>query len=398
MGTIDILAETRQIESDIIQWRRALHQIPELGLELPQTVGFVTHILDKLEVTYDDSYVNGNAIVATIVGTKNAPSERVLAIRADMDGLPIKEETGLAFSSINDNMHACGHDGHTAVLLGVAKLLQAHRDQFSGTVKLLFQPGEESPGGAQPMIDEGVMENPTVTRVIGAHQGAISPESTGSFNLKSGPLMAAPDIFSIEITGQGYHGAYPESSHDPIAALGQLITAIQTIKSRNIPAIEPAVISITRVQGGTNHNIIPERVFVEGTVRTLNEAVRQRIKDRLKQICLGVGATMDLDCNLTYTDMYPALINDDQVTEDVYHSLAELFSETHLNRLENPLMGGEDMACFLQQAPGTYFFIHNPGIIDGKFHGHHHPKFDIDESKLHLAVAAFIKITLDYLN
>ena len=195
MGTIDILAETRQIESDIIQWRRALHQIPELGLELPQTVGFVTRILDKLEVTYDDSYVNGNAIVATIAGTKNMASERVLAIRADMDGLPIKEETGLAFSSINDNMHACGHDGHTAVLLGVAKLLQAHRDQFSGTVKLLFQPGEESPGGAQPMIDEGVMENPTVTRVIGAHQGAISPESTGTFNLKSGPLMAAPDIF-----------------------------------------------------------------------------------------------------------------------------------------------------------------------------------------------------------
>lgn len=399
MTALKRLNAARSINTDIINWRRHLHQIPEIGQSLPKTVAYVSSVLTSLGIEHDRHFVNGNGIVATIKGTKTPNTSRVLAIRADMDGLPIQEETNLPFQSTNQYMHACGHDGHTAVLLGTAALLSTHTDHFSGAVKLIFQPAEEGPGGAQPMIDEGVLHNPTVTRIIGVHQGAISSEpTTALFNVKSGPLMASADVFTITITGVGYHGAYPEFSQDPIVAASQLITAIQTIKSRHISATQPSVISITSVTGGSNHNIIPCQVTLEGTVRTLDESVRQDIKQHLARICAGIGSALNVHCHLDYTDMYPVLVNDDVVTTETAHALTQLFGDTHVHHLTQPLMGGEDMACFLHEVPGTYFFMHNPGLIDGIFHGHHHPKFDIDESKLHLCTAAFVHIALDYLS
>lgn len=398
MSQINVVELAKLVEEDVIKWRRDLHQIPELGLELPKTVAYVTAVLEELGIDYDASYVNGNGIVALIHGTKDgAETNRVLAMRADMDGLPIKEATGLEFSSLNENMHACGHDGHTAMLLGAAKILQENRDQFNGTVKLLFQPGEEYPGGAKPMIEEGAMNNPKVTRVIGFHQGHIDPKlPKGTIAYKEGAMMASMDRFLIEIKGKGYHGAYPENSQDPIVAAGQLITALQTIKGRNIKAVNPAVVSITRVHAGYNQNIIPDTAELEGTVRALNDETREFIHHKIEQIAHGIGAALGVECVVTYDYKYPPVTNDAQVTQEVVHSLETIFPGK-LVEIEEPLMGGEDYAFYLYEAPGTFLFLSNPADIEGQFHGHHHAKFDVDESLFHMATASFVKEALDYL-
>lgn len=396
MPQLNAVELAKAVENDMIKWRRDLHQIPELGLVLPQTVAYVKAVLDELGIEYDASFVNGNAIVGLIHG--KADSDKVLAMRADMDGLPIQEATGLSFTSLNENMHACGHDGHTAMLLGAAKILQENRDQFSGTVKLLFQPGEEYPGGAEPMIKEGAMKNPTVTRVMGFHEGQIDPRvPKGTIAYKKGPMMASMDRFLIEVNGKGYHGAYPEESRDPIAAAGQLITALQTIKGRNVKAVNPAVLSITRVQGGFNQNIIPDKVELEGTVRALNDETRAFIHQKIEKIAQGIGAALDVECVVTYDYKYPPVTNDAQVTEEVVESLEKIFPG-QLLEIADPLMGGEDFAFYLYEAPGTYMFLSNPAEIEGAFHGHHHAKFDIDESLFYMGTASFVQAALDYLN
>lgn len=396
MPQLNAVELAKAVENDMIKWRRDLHQIPELGLVLPQTVAYVKAVLDELGIEYDASFVNGNAIVGLIHG--KADSDKVLAMRADMDGLPIQEATGLSFTSLNENMHACGHDGHTAMLLGAAKILQQNRDQFSGTVKLLFQPGEEYPGGAEPMIKEGAMKNPTVTRVMGFHEGQIDPRvPKGTIAYRKGPMMASMDRFLIEVNGKGYHGAYPEESRDPIAAAGQLITALQTIKGRNVKAVNPAVLSITRVQGGFNQNIIPDKVELEGTVRALNDETRAFIHQKIEKIAHGIGAALDVECVVTYDYKYPPVTNDAQVTEEVVESLEKIFPG-QLLEIADPLMGGEDFAFYLYEAPGTYMFLSNPAEIEGAFHGHHHAKFDIDESLFYMGTASFVQAALDYLN
>lgn len=398
--SFDVITESKNVLDTIIQWRRELHQIPELGLELPQTVKYVTGVLKELGVEYDASYVDGNGIVAVIKGSKEENStDKVLGLRADMDGLPIQEETGLPFSSTNSNMHACGHDGHTSMLLGAAKLLQENRHLFSGTVKLIFQPGEEYPGGAEPMIKEGAMNNPKVTRMLGFHAGQIDGTvPSGTIGYKRGPMMASMDRFLIEINGKGSHGAYPENSNDPIMAAGQIITALQSIKSRNIRAVDPAVVSITRVTGGFNQNIIPNTVELEGTVRALNEELQHKIVDRMREISTGIGAAMGVSVNFIYDYKYPPVINDNLVVEETIESLGDIFDEGTLLEIHEPLMGGEDYAFYLKEAPGTFLFLSNPGEIDGSFHGHHHPKFNIDESLLYMGTASFVKVALDYLN
>lgn len=399
MVQLDVIQLAKSNEADIIRWRRDLHQIPELALELPRTVQYVTQVLETYGIEYDASYVNGNAVVGLIKGTKEGShKERVLGFRADMDGLPVQEQTGLSFQSTNENMHACGHDGHTAMLLGAAKVLQEQRHLFSGTVKLLFQPGEEYPGGAKPMIEEKVLENPRVTRMMGFHEGQIDPHTPkGKIGYKSGPMMASMDRFHIKVKGKGYHGAYPEQSNDPVNAVGYLITAIQTIKSRNLKAVDPAVVSITRVAGGFNQNIIPDTAELEGTVRAFDDTIREQIRGKLKQIAKGVGEMFGVECQLTYDFKYPPVINDPEATAEVVEDLKELFGDNVLTEVQEPLMGGEDFAYFLREVPGTFLFLSNPGYIEDNFHGHHHAKFDIDESYLYMGTAAFIQEALKYL-
>jgi len=391
---MDILNLAKQVEEDMIRWRRDLHRIPELGLELPKTSEYVQKVLDELGIEYK-TLVNGNAIVGLIHGTEKSP---VMALRADMDALPIKEETGLEFASDNGKMHACGHDGHTAMLLGAAKVLQENRHQLKGTVKLLFQPGEEYPGGALPMIEEGAMENPHVDAVMGIHNGHIFPEiPKGMIGIKYGPMMASMDRILLKIKGKGAHGAYPHDSIDPISMSFQIGTALQTLVSRETKPVDPVVLSICRIEGGFNQNIIPGMVEMEGTVRTLNRETRTRIARRIEEVSKGIAQSMRGDAELTYDYKYPPLINDEEFTKFFRESAVKIVGEDKILEMKEPVMGGEDMAYFLEKAPGTFIFLNNPKEIDGDIYPHHNSKFDIDESYFKVGAALFVQTVFDYL-
>ncbi len=380
----------KAIQQDMVKWRRDLHQIPELGNDLPQTVAYVSAVLDELGISYR-KLVDGNAIVATIDGAK---AGKCFALRADMDALPIVEQTGLPFSATGQNMHACGHDAHTAMLLGAAKYLADHRTDFKGTVKLLFQPGEEYPGGAKPMIDDGALQNPQVDAVFGLHNGRLSNEvPVGSVGFKRGEMMAAPDHIFIKVVGQGTHGAYPEQGKDPIVIASELVLALQRLISREKKATEPAVLSICRISGGYNHNVIPSEVELEGTIRTTSPELRNYYKERVEKICQHYAVMHDITIEADYNFGYPPLVNDDVITELAIATATELFGETSVYEMTEPVMGGEDMAYFINAVPGTYAFLANPASVDGVCYPHHHPKFDVDEScfekgaKLHAAIA-----------
>lgn len=393
---MNVIEEVKSLEEEMIRWRRDLHQIPEIGLELPKTAAYVKKVLEEIGIPYEDHYLDGSGIVGIIEGERLPKSRKVLALRADMDGLPIQEETGLHYASL-ENMHACGHDSHMAMLLAAAKILYARRHEFNAKIKLIFQPGEEYPGGAEPMIEQGAFLEPKVNHVIGIHAGMLSEElPLGSIATRSGAMMASMDRFKITIEGKGVHGGYPERAQDPIVAAGQLITAIQTIKSRNISATDPAVISITRVQGGVNQNIIPDSVELEGTVRTFDNEIRYLIHDRLDQVAQGIGAALNVECTVEYNYKYPPVLNTKSFTQGLVMALSEIFSVEEIYLMEDPVMGSEDFSFYQQEAKGTFFFLCNPGEIDGKFHGHHTSKFDIDESLMYKGVATFVHLAALY--
>lgn len=392
---LDVMKESLKNTQNIIHWRRELHKIPELGLELPKTVAFVTGELGRMGIPYH-TLVNGSAIVALITGTGEGST---IALRADMDALAIEEETGLEFASNSGCMHACGHDGHTAILLGVAKILSENTDCFKGQVKLLFQPGEELPGGAKPMIDEGALKDPDVDRIIGLHIGNISEElRDGDFGFSYGGMMASMDRFLIRIKGKGSHGAYPEKSIDPIVVAAEVITAMQPIISREKTPSAPAVLSICRVTGGKSHNVIPDVVELEGTVRTVNQALRERIASRMDAVLKGITMAHEADYEFEYFFEYPPVINNEEFTRFVMESAKRIFPEDCIQEIKIPSMGGEDFAYFLEAVPGTFIFMRNPREIGGKSYPHHNSRFDIDDSVLYKGCALFIQATLDYLN
>lgn len=391
---INVLEEVKKVEPDIISWRRDLHQIPELGLNLPKTTNYIKDRLDEMGIEYY-TLVDGNAIVGLIKGGRDG---KTIALRTDMDALPIKEETGLPFASVNGCMHACGHDAHASILLGAAKVLNANKDKLNGNVKLLFQPGEEYPGGALPMIEEGAMENPKVDAVMGQHVGTISKDvEKGKIGVSYGPMMASMDRILIKIKGKGSHGAYPELSVDPISVAAELISALQRIISREKKAIDPAVLSICRIQGGFNQNIIPDVVELEGTVRTVNNETRQMIAKRIDEVTKGITSAMRADYELLYDFKYPPLINSEEFTKFFVESAKKIIPEEDIFEMKYPVMGGEDMAYFLEKAPGTFFFLSNPREVDGVAYPHHNSKFDINESIFYKGAALFVQGVVDFL-
>lgn len=391
----NIIYEVKKIEQEIVTWRRRLHKVPEIGINLPQTVEIITKELDKMGIEYY-TLVNGNAVVGLI---RSREEGKTLALRTDMDGLPIKEETGLEFQSVNGCMHACGHDGHAATLLGVAKILNENRDKFKGNVKLLFQPGEEYPGGAKPMIEEGAMKNPKVDAVMGLHMGNLSKDaSVGTISVCYGTMMAAVDTMYIKVKGRGAHGAYPHQSIDPIVVASEIVLALQTLVSREIMPVEPAVVSVTRIDGGFNHNIIPDSVELEGTVRTLNEDTRRRVARRMEEIIKGITMAHGASYEFEYEYCYPALVNSEEFTKSFVESAKKIVNEKDIIEMKVPVMGAEDMSYFLQQVTGTFFYINNPKEIEGQVYPHHNSKFDIDEKELWKGAAVMIQATIDWLN
>lgn len=385
---MDILKLAKENQPFAIEVRRQLHMIPELELELPKTVAYITKKLEELGVEYT-LLVNGNAIVATIEA--DDPNGPCIGIRADMDALPILEETGLSFASTHKGkMHACGHDGHAAMALTTLKILSENKDKFKGKVKFLFQPGEEIPGGAKPMIDEGALENPKVDYILGLHEGLLMKNmKNGSLNFKKGAMMASMDKFIITVKGKGGHGANPQDTIDPVVISAEIIMAVQKIVSREIAPTSSALISICQINGGSSQNIIPDQVSLVGTARTLNEKDRDTVENRLREICQGIARTYGGDAELEYFRMYPVLVNDDEVTNLVMEVSEELFPG-QVHELETATMGGEDMAFFLQEVPGCYIFLSNIKEVNGQSYPHHNSKFDVDEDEFYKGIAVFL--------
>lgn len=387
----EILAYTDEIKT----WRRQLHKIPELGNNLPNTIDYIKSVLNELCLEFTE-YINGNGLSVLIDSGKEG---RTIAIRSDMDALPIVEETNLEFSSTNNNMHACGHDGHTAVLIAVGKYLFNNKEKFTGKVKLIFQPGEESPGGAKIMIEEGVLENPKVDAILGLHNGHITDEIPyGHVGITYGPIMASTDVFHGKIIGNGAHGAYPEQGIDPIVISSEVITTLQTIVSRSVKTTDSALLSICSVHGGSTFNIIPDFVEISGTVRTFSKEVQDLMERRMREIMDGVTKAHGASFELDYDRRYPATINDEDFTHDFKRSILKLLSEERIVELKSPVMGAEDMSFYLEKVPGNFFFFNNPKEIDGKIWPHHNSKFDIDEELFPLAASILVQGSLDFLS
>jgi amidohydrolase len=378
------------VREDVIGWRRHLHQHPERSFHEERTAQFIADTLASfggLEITRPTP----TSVLARLVGAKPG---RVLAMRADIDALPIHERNTHDFVSRNEGtMHACGHDGHTATLLGAAKVLTGMRDELVGEVRFIFQHAEElHPGGAEELVRAGVMDG--VDMVIGAH--LWTPLAVGKVGVKAGALMAAPDTIRITITGKGGHAAQPQYVVDPIAVAAQVIVNLQHVVSRNVDPLHPAVVSISRIAGGTTHNVIPGSVEMEGTVRTFEPALRDEMPKTIERILAGVTAAHGATYTLSYERGYRPVVNDaaaaDLVRRAVVHALGEEFLTEAI-----PTMGGEDFSAYQQRAPGAFFFIGARCEERGIVQPHHHECFDIDERALDYGTRIFVAAALDFL-
>jgi amidohydrolase len=373
----------RDIAEEVILWRRYLHEHPELSFYEEKTAQFVYDTLSSfggLEL----SRPTKNSVMARLVGKQPG---KTLAIRADMDALPIQEENDFEFASKNPGvMHACGHDGHTAMLLGCAKVLTALKDQLQGEVRFLFQHAEEiAPGGAEEMVQAGVMEG--VDYVIGTH--LWSPLETGKIGVTFGPMMAAPDTFWITVQGRGGHAALPHQTIDSIAVAAQVVTNLQHIVSRNTDPLDNLVISVTQFIGGTTHNVIPGSVEICGTVRSFDATLRESVPALMERVVKGITDAHGATYTFKYEFGYRPVINDAEVTEKIRETVLEVFGEEALEMLR-PNMGGEDFSAFQQKAPGTFFYVGAGNPAKGITYPHHHPRFTIDEDALEKGVKMFV--------
>ena len=387
----EIIGLAKGVEKYIIEHRRQLHKIPELHLELPKTLRYITDELYKIGVGYR-VYEDISSVVAVIDGREKG---KTIAIRCDMDALPIKEETDLPFSSTNGNMHACGHDGHMAVVLGTAKLLEERKNNFKGRVKLIFQAGEEYPGGAKPLIENDVLRD--VDAIIGMHAGNLYKDlKKGCIGFKSGALMASMDRFLIRIIGKGGHGASPENAVDSINIACEIVQSLNKIPSREVSSTEPAILSVTRINGGINQNVLPDVVEIEGTCRSTSEQVRQLMYRRIGEVSNAIANVYGAKVEYQYDFKYPAVINDEKFTEFAIEKTKKVIDKDRIKILKKPVMSSDDMAFYLNEIPGTYFFLSNPKWEENP-DPHHNSKFDMDEELLYLPVAVYLNIVEEFL-
>jgi amidohydrolase len=373
------------LQPQLSVWRRRLHQRPELGFQEQFTAEFIAGKLREWGIEHETGIAQ-TGIVAVVTGDRPGP---VLAIRADMDALPIQEENAVDYRSQHDGrMHACGHDGHVAIALGTAYYLSQHRD-FAGTVKFIFQPAEEGPGGAQPMVEAGVLKNPDVDAIIGLHLWNNLP--LGKVGIRAGAMMAAVELFECTIHGRGGHGAMPHQTVDSILVGAQVVTALQTIVARNLDPLQSGVVTVGKFEAGTASNVIADSAYLRGTVRYFDPALAdffdRRIEDIIAGTCQSHGATYEF----RYHRLYPPVINDGAIAH-LIRTAAEDVVETPAGVVPDcQTMGGEDMSFFLQEVPGCYFFLGSANIDRQLAYPHHHPRFDFDETALGLGVEIFVR-------
>jgi amidohydrolase len=369
------------LKDETIARRRDLHQHPELGLEETRTAGIVAETLEELGLVVTTG-IGVTGVVGMLHGAKESP---VLLMRFDMDALPIQEETGAPYASQNPGkMHACGHDSHVAVGLSVAKLLAAQKETLPGTIKFVFQPGEEGAGGAEKMVADGVLTDPKPDFSMAMHVWNERP--VGWYALTEGPVMAGAHIFSVKLTGKGGHGAQPQNTADPIVAAAQIVTALQTVVSRNVDPLDTAVLSICRVEAGTAFNIIPQQAVLEGTIRHFNPEVFTLIEKRFREIVENISAALGCKAEITIQRVTYPVSNDPRLAGLVAEVVRDLDPDAEIDAGYRT-MGAEDFSFLMQDIPGCFMMVGSADPESGKSYGHHHPKFDIDEACLPYAVA-----------
>lgn len=387
----DTIKRVEEINDWLVDVRRDLHMNPELGMEEFRTQGKVIEYLESFGIEYKKIANTG------VLGIIRGKSEgKTVGLRADMDALPIQDAKEVEYkSTVPGKMHACGHDAHTTVLLGAARILKEMEDEISGNVKLFFQPAEETIGGAEPMIKEGAMENPKVEGVFGLH---VTPGiNVGEIGLKYGSTNASSDGIRIIIHGNSAHGAYPQGGTDAIVISSAVISSLQTIVSRNTDPLNSAVLTFGKINGGTQANIIADKVEIVGTLRTLDGETRAMIKEKIKKIATKTAESMDGRAEVIIREGYMALINDDDMVDIVKEGTENLFGVDKVKILENPSLGVEDFAYFAAAAPGAFLRLGSKSI-DGESKSGHHPLFDIDEGCLSVGVALQVNNVLSFLS
>lgn len=389
----DLKNEVLLNEDLVIQWRRALHAIPEVDSDLPETEKFICERLTEMGLAYR-RYSNGG-ISAVIEG--KAPG-KTIAFRADMDALPIREETGLPFASTNGAMHACGHDAHVAMLLGAAKILSAHTDAFNGRVVLLFQPAEETTGGAKTMVEEGCLADPKVDRFISFHIGRLFKDvPNGCIGVKKGSMMASVSAFYVTVHGVGGHGARPHECVDPILVSCEMIQSLQKLVSRELNPVHGAAVTVGMISGGRVENIIPEEVRFMGTVRALTQEdaayLEKRITTMLPCIAEANRATVDV----RYQSFYPSTENDPEVTEFLKTCAEKVVGRQNVVDIAEPTTATEDVAYYIRAVPGSFGILGSwKAHDDGEIYPHHNAKFHLDESTFKIGTELYVQCVLDY--
>jgi amidohydrolase len=370
----ELLATADELVAWMSEIRRDFHRHPELGLEEHRTAARVQAVLDELGIEHVDG-LGGTGVLGLIAGSSDGP---VVALRADMDALPLQDAKDVPYrSQIPGTMHACGHDVHMAILLGAARILSGLADRFPGTVKLIFQPAEETVGGAKLLIEEGVLEDPTVDAIFGLHVDAGL--EVGIFGLHYGQRNASSDNVDIIIHGRSGHGAYPADGVDAIVVAAQVITALQSVVSRNVDARDSAVVSFGKIQGGSQGNILADRVGLVGTVRSLDPAIRETVLRRVRETAEGVAAAMGGRAEVEIEPSYDPLINDNVQVDVVRENATSLVGEEKIFIFPKPNMGVEDFAYYLSHVPGAFFALGVGNVAAGIVHPVHHVGFDVDE-------------------
>jgi amidohydrolase len=388
--TVDARSLAAEAFADAVTWRRHLHRRPELSFHEHETARFVEETLASfggLEITRPTE----TSVVARLVTGQDGP---VLALRADIDALPIREETNLEFASEREGvMHACGHDGHTAVLLAVARVLLGLREDLRGEVRFLFQHAEEQlPGGARDLAAAGVLSG--VDAVVGCH--LISPLDVGKVAVSTGPFMASPDTFSIVIEGRGGHAAFPHESVDPIPIAAEVVLAIQQVVARETDPNERVVVTVARIAGGTAYNIIPESVELGGTVRTFSPEMRERARTAVERIVAGITQAHAAGYRFEYVEGYLPVDNDPVLAARVAAAAARALGSEAVVQMD-PIMSGDDFSVYQREAPGVYFMVGARSEEAGATFPHHHPRFTIDERSMENAIAVFVEVSRDLL-
>jgi hippurate hydrolase len=380
MAIINRIGEFHQ---DMAEWRRDLHEHPELGFEEQRTSAIVA---GKLKAFGFDEVHTGIAKTGVVGVLRAGGGSSAIGLRADMDALPISEASGVAHASRTPGkMHACGHDGHTTMLLGAARYLAETRN-FDGTVYLIFQPAEEMLGGGRVMLEEGLLDRFPMTRLFGLHNWPGMP--VGTFSVRPGPMMAAADRFTLTLQGQGGHGAMPHITRDPLPAAAQIVLALQTIVARNVDPVKQAVVSVTQIHGGDAYNVIPQTALIAGTCRSFAPEVRDLIERRVGAIAHGVGEALQIEVDVRYERGYPPTVNSEAETDLAADVAAEVVGDDRVDRATPPVMGAEDFAYMLEQRPGSYIFL-GGGRPEAPLHS---PQYDFNDEALTIGASYWARL------